>query len=89
MKYVKKFEKFVSEKLVMNQPAPTKREVLPGITEKPGTMPATPTPIKKDRTSPVPAPAKMVKATAMEVAERFIELVNQSGDDIKKYAEIK
>ena len=89
MKYVKKFESFVSEKLVMNQPAPTKREVLPGITEKPGVMPSPPSPIKKDRTSPVPAPAKMVKATAMEVAERFIELVNQSGDDIKKYSEIK
>ena len=90
MKYVKKFESFVSEKLVMNQPAPTKREVLPGITEKPGTMPSTPTPIKKDRTSPVPAPAKaMKKATAMDVAERFIELINQSGDDIKKYTEIR
>jgi hypothetical protein len=25
----------------------------------------------------------------MDVAERFIELINQSGDDIKKYAEIK
>ena len=89
MKYVKKFEKFVSEKLVMNQPAPAKREVLPGITEKPGVRPSTPSPIKKDRTSPVPAPAKMKKSTAMDVAERFIELINISGDDIKKYAEIK
>ena len=35
-------------------------------------------------------PAKALKkATAMAVAERFIELINISGDDIKKYAEIK
>jgi len=88
MKYVKKFESFVSEKLVATQPAPSKPEVAPDTIEKPA-MPATPTPIKRDRTSPVPAPAKMVKATAMDVAERFIELVNKSGDDIKKYTEIK
>jgi hypothetical protein len=31
----------------------------------------------------------MKKATAMDVAERFIELINKSGDDIKKYTEIR
>ena len=90
MKYVKKFESFVSEKLVATQPAPSKTEIAPDTIERPGTMPATPTPIKKDRTSPVPVPAKaMKKATAMDVAERFMELINKSGDDIKKYTEIR
>jgi len=91
---IKKYNAFVegkvNEEFVMAEPRPGTTEVSPGTIEKPGTMPEPPTPIRKDRTSPVPAPAKaMKKATAMDVAERFIELINQSGDDIKKYAEIK
>ncbi len=47
-----------------SETAPTKPEVAPGTTEKPGTAqplpeePVAPNPIRRERTSPVPAPAK-------------------------------
>jgi hypothetical protein len=59
---IKKYNAFVegkvNEEFVMAEPRPGTTEVSPGTIEKPGTMPEPPTPIKKDRTSPVPAPAK-------------------------------
>ena len=55
----------VNEDLTMAEPRRsterTTPEVMPGITEKPGVMPITPSPIRRERTSPVPAPAKMEK----------------------------
>jgi hypothetical protein len=58
---IKKYNAFVegkvNEEFVMADPRPGTTE-LPGTIEKPGVMPETPTPIRKDRTSPVPAPAK-------------------------------
>lgn len=58
---IKKYNAFVkgkvNEEFVMAEPRPGTTE-LPGTIEKPGVMPEPPTPIKKDRTSPVPAPAK-------------------------------
>ena len=59
---IKKYNAFVkgkvNEEFVMAEPRPGTTEVSPGTIEKPGVMPETPTPIRKDRTSPVPAPAK-------------------------------
>ena len=59
---IKKYNAFVkgkvNEEFVMAEPRPGTTEVSPGTIEKPGVMPAPPTPIRKDRTSPVPAPAK-------------------------------
>jgi len=59
---IKKYNAFVegkvNEEFVMAEPRPGTTEVSPGTIEKPGTMPEPPTPIRKDRTSPVPAPAK-------------------------------
>ena len=58
---IKKYNAFVkgkvNEEFVMAEPRPGTTE-LPGTIEKPGVMPEPPTPIRKDRTSPVPAPAK-------------------------------
>lgn len=61
---IKKYNQFVkgkvNEEFVMAEPktSPDTTRVRPGTIEKPGQMPTIPTPIRKDRTSPVPAPAK-------------------------------
>jgi hypothetical protein len=88
MKYIKKFGDFLLENSTLADPVvkPSRPDVKPDIGQKPGS----PSPIRRDRTSPVPAPAKaMKKATAEDVAERFIELIIKSDDDIKKYVELK
>jgi len=41
-----------------SETAPTKPEVAPGTTEKPSEKPVMPSPIRRERTSPMPAPAK-------------------------------
>ena len=89
MRIIKRFESFISEEFTSAEPMvkPSQPDVKPGTTERPGS----PSPIKRDRTSPVPSPAKaeLKKASAEDVAYKFIDLINKSGDDIKKYAEIK
>lgn len=89
MRFVKKYNSFLEE-FNFAEPA-TKPGVKPDV--KPGTVeePVLPGPIRRERTSPVPAPAKaeMKKATAEEVANRFIELAHKAGDDVKKYVEKK
>lgn len=87
MKYVKNFESFLLENAISADPVvkPNRPDVKPDIGQKPGS----PSPIRRDRTSPVPVPAKaMKKATAEDVAERFIELIIKNDDDIKKYVEL-
>jgi len=87
MKFVKKFESFLREEFTAAEPVvkPSEPVVLPGIEERPAPPQITP---GQDQ-SPFPAPAKAETATAEDVAMRFIELINKSGDDIKKYVEIK
>ncbi len=81
MRFLKKFEKF-NEEFVMGgqevetKPAPT---TTPGV--KPGTRPGRPSPIRRDKPSVNPAP----KATVEDVVDRFISLLNDKGEDIKKY----
>lgn len=62
---IKRYDAFVkgkvNEEFIMAEPktSPSAPEVAPGTTEKPGTMPQPPSPIRRERISPVPAPAKM------------------------------
>lgn len=83
MRFVKKYEAFLSAE-------PAVKPSKPKVEPKPGERPKAPSIMPGEQQSPVPAPAKAMKtATAEDVAQRFIELINQSGDDIKKYVEIK
>ncbi len=89
MRFVKKYNSFLEE---FNFAEPAVRpDVKPDV--KPGTIekPSIPGPIRRDRTSPVPSPAKaeLKRATAEDVAHRFIELAHKAGDDVKKYVEKK
>lgn len=80
MRYLKKFEKFIEAA----SPAPAKPTTKPGTKEKP----SRPSPIRRDRPAPgtEPAPkAKLPKASADEVADKFIELAKKEGVDFKKY----
>jgi hypothetical protein len=89
MKFIKKFESFLSEEFVAADPLvkPATPEVLPGVEERP----APPSIIPDEQQSDLPAPAKaeLPTATAEDVAAVFVELINKSGDDIKKYVEMK
>lgn len=81
MRFIKKFEKFL-EGAVEPQVDPGKTKVKPG---KPEVKPGRPSPIPGKNPSPVPLPAK---ASADEAAERFIDLMVQNNEDVKKYAKI-
>lgn len=80
MKYLKKFEAFVAGP----QPSPATE---PGIAE-PGIAPA-PTkpqrPVKPSKPIVKPAVTPKPKATAEDVAKRFIKEVNAKGESVKKY----
>jgi len=73
---IKKYNAFVkgkvNEEFVMAEPRPGTTEVSPGTIEKPGVMPSIPTPIRKDRTSPVPAPAKAELEPMEEEGSEYI-----------------
>jgi hypothetical protein len=65
---IKRYNQFVkgkiNEEFQMAEPAPAKPATKPDIKEEPGTKPdkkGKPTPFRKDRSSPVPAPAKALK----------------------------
>jgi hypothetical protein len=78
MRYLKKFEKFIEAA----NPAPAKPTTKPGTKEKP----SRPSPIRRDRPLVLPAPkAELPKASADEVADKFIELAKKEGVDFKKY----
>lgn len=78
MKYIKKFESFVSA-----EPA-----VKPGIKEPP-VKPARPQkpskPIVKPAVTPKPKAEKEEKVTALDVANRFISELNAKGESVEKY----
>ena len=103
MKYIKKFESFITESSPATAPdvKPATPSTSPGKSE-PSPRPAAPSPIPGERKSPVPSPAKALsgggdgndvnrsksksnKATAEDVVERFVNLLEESGDDIKNY----
>jgi hypothetical protein len=85
MRFLKKFEKFIIEG--NGAPAPAKPTVKPDVKPgKPETRPSKPGPIRRDKPSVEPDPkAKKKTASAEQVAERFIDLMTQGGEDIKKY----
>ena len=73
MRYLKKFETFTAAEPEVKPTTKPKT--------KPVTTPSRPSPIRRDKPSVEPAP----KASAEEVADKFIALMNKSGEDIKKY----
>jgi hypothetical protein len=83
MRYLKKFENFeMAEPMV--KPSPITKPAQP--TTKPGTKPNRPSPLRRDRPSVDPNPkAKLSKASEEAVANRFVELSQERGEDIKKY----
>jgi hypothetical protein len=74
MRYLKKFETFT---MAEPQTQPGTKEP----TTKPIVKPAKPTPFRRDK----PDTDLVPKATAEEVANKFIMLMNKTGEDIKKY----
>ena len=90
MRFLRRFEKF-NEELVAGpevKPAPTTKPATP--TTKPGTRPGRPSPIRRDKPSVEPDPkAELTKASAEDVVNRFISLLNDEGEDVEKYVEKK
>lgn len=91
MKFLKKFEKFI-ESVEAAEPA-VKPKVAPPTT-KPGVKPNRPSPIRRDKPSVDPKPKAVTDkeqklATFDDVAERFINLMNERGEDIKKFIDKK
>ena len=81
MKYIKKFEKFITEG---SEPLVKPKE--PGV--KPSTRPERPTRPEKtpDRVErPEEDPGPKAKVKSLDVAERFINEINKKGESVKKY----
>lgn len=84
MRFIKKFEKFVES--AEPQVAPARPDVKPDVKPgKPLQKPQRPSPIRRDKPSVEPEP-KMKKSTADAVAERFVDLMVEGNEDVKKYA---
>jgi hypothetical protein len=83
MKYVKKFEKFISEATITASPDPA---TMPNPTISPPiTEPKKPVePGKEKIKRPIKDP-KPKAVTEMDVAKRFIDEVNAKGESVKKY----
>ena len=77
MSFIKKYQRFVEEFTATT----TKPSVKPGTIEKPSTTPQKPSPFRRDKPSTEPGP----KATAEDVAERFISMMVEKGESIEKY----
>lgn len=93
MRFLKRFERF-NEEFVTDienngtKPAPTTKPATP--TTKPGTRPGRPSPIRRDKPSVDPRPkAEIPTATPEDVVNKFISLLNDNGEDVKKYVEEK
>lgn len=86
MRFLKKFDKFI-ESVEAADPA-VKPKVAPPTT-KPDTRPNRPSPIRRDKPSVDPKPKAIDKgeklATFDDVAERFINLMKERGEDVKKF----
>lgn len=74
MSFIKKYQRFVEEFVLSAQP-----QVVPDITETPA--PTKPSPFRRDK----PAVEPGTKASADQVANRFIQLVIDRGETIEKY----
>lgn len=89
MKYIKKFERFRMGGDTQTKPDPTTKPA-PTTTPSPSEKPGRPSPIRRDRPSVNPDPLAVVdmpKAEEEAIANRFIELANSKGVDLKKYFE--
>jgi len=84
-KIIKNFNKFISENVEATEVKPKTPVTKPGTREKP----QPPGVIPDKGKSPVPSPAKAELASVEDVVGEFIRLINKSGDDIKKYVEVK
>lgn len=84
-KIIKNFDKFISENVEATEVKPKTPVTKPGTREKP----QPPSVIPDKGKSPVPSPAKAELASVEDVVGEFIRLINKSGDDIKKYVEVK
>lgn len=80
MSFIKKYQRFVEE---FTSTAPARPDVKPGTTEKPGTIPAPtkPTPFRRNKPSTEPG----TKASAEEVAQRFIQMMVDNDESVEKY----
>lgn len=87
MKFIKKFESFISEAAPSTKPAPTIAPTKPTTKPEPPTKPFRPEkPGKIERPSQDPDPkAKKKKVTEYDVAARFIEEIKDKGESIEKY----
>lgn len=87
MKFIKGYNKFV-ESAAEPATKPTVKPSTPGTRPgtSPNTKPSKPTPIRRERPSVDPDPKALKKATAEEVSEKFIDLMINDNEDVKKYA---
>jgi hypothetical protein len=76
MSFIKKYQRFVEE---LTATAPAKPDVMPGTTEKPS--PTKPSPFRRNKPSTEPG----TKASAEDVAERFIQMMIDKGESVEKY----
>jgi len=78
MSFIKKYQRFLEDMTS----TPVRPDVSPGTIEKPDTTtPSKPSPFKRNRPSVEPA----TKATAEDVVNRFIDLMEDSNEDIQNY----
>jgi hypothetical protein len=78
MSFIKKYQRFVEE---FTATAPARPDVKPDVTEKPETAPSKPSPFRRDKPSTEPG----TKASAEDVAERFIQMMVDNGESVEKY----
>ena len=76
MSFIKKYQRFVEE---LTATAPVRPDVKPDTTEKPA--PSKPSPFRRNKPSTEPG----TKASAEDVAERFIQLMIDQGESVEKY----
>lgn len=88
MRKIKKFDDFISEDFNLAEPEIAKPEIdiKPG---KPIQEPVAPSIIPDHSEEDAPAKAGLPTASAEDVVRVFQDLLNKSGDDIKKYVELK
>ena len=88
MKFVKKFKAFLEGATEVAPVKPKEKEKERTRPSKPGGIPSQ-DPRPGIAPDPTRAEKKKDKATAEEVAERFINLMVENGEDLKKYVEVK
>lgn len=76
MGHIKKYQRFVEE---FTTEAPVRPDVKPDTIEKPA--PTKPSPFRRNR----PATEPGTKASAEEVADKFIQMMVDKGESVEKY----